>query len=234
MKRNKPKPPLCKPPLCTNTEAVLFSTFFFFFRPLSRRDERQSSGPGLKSGLNPAPLNLWLLWCYTAVIQEGGTWREIITSAWKFPLSVLWGLCQSFVMDLTKAYSPSLHGTSHCCFSVSARVVCMKETSTSASQSRILRWAGVGSGRKGSHRSASIQETPASTRPRGWEQRAGKVLFAAGNQALSSNFLFHLRLSSPNANRHSCPLKPALCQAVSRQAMTRRGTGREPSSCHYY
>lgn len=180
MKRSKPKPLLCNPPLCTNTEAVLFSTFFF--RLLSRRDERQSSGPGLKSGLNPAPLNLWLLWCYTAVRQEGGTWREIITSAWKFPLSVLWGLCQSFVMDLTKAYSPSLHGTSHCCFSVSARVVCMKKTSTSASQSRILRWAGVCSGRKGSHRSASIQELLPQQDPVDESRELGRCSFPLGTK----------------------------------------------------
>lgn len=141
-------------------------------------------------------------------------------------------------MNLTQAYSPSLHRTSHCCFSVSAGVVCMKKTSTSASQSRTLMRSGLCSGKK---KKSQVSQHPgnsclsaASTRASVWEQRGGKVLFSAGNQARSSNLLFYLRLSTPNANRHSCSFKPSLCQAISRQAMTRTGTGGEPSSCHYY
>lgn len=133
-------------------------------------------------------------------------------------------------MGLNKAYLPQARGLRHCCREVPAGMVCMKKTSTSASQSRILSFVREPKPQVSQHPgnpcvSAALDKCA----KRCWRH----VPCSWESSPHVSSFILPEIKQSQCQQTYCCPFKPPLCQAVFRQAMTRTGMGREPSSCRH-
>lgn len=142
-------------------------------------------------------------------------------------------------MHLNKAYCPQSCGPSHYGFRAPGGTVCMKKTSAPAAQiessaylspgQKSKKVTGLPACRELLHFISIQQETEERKERDCWRCAC---LSGESSPGFLSFILPEIK-QLQHKQTHSCPFKPALCQAFYSQAITRASMKKEPSLCHH-